>query len=148
MIQFYFTHTHAHIYIYTSLGLLYCKQSHQGSPYIFNTHILYIYIYIIFQILFHYRLLQYIEYSFLCYTEGPWCLYISCTVVCVSSNLKLLIYPSPPPLFPFSHHKLVFYVCEHLKYFNSNPLPLDLCYSYIFYFYILLTSKVLIFLNL
>ena len=32
---------------------------------------LYIYISILFQILFHYRLLQYIKYSSLCYTVGP-----------------------------------------------------------------------------
>ena len=31
-------------------------------------------IYILFQILFHYRLLQDIEYSSLCYTVGPCCL--------------------------------------------------------------------------
>ena len=30
-----------------------------------------IYIYILLQILFHYRLLKDIEYSFLCYTVGP-----------------------------------------------------------------------------
>ena len=32
---------------------------------------LYIYIYILFQILFHYRLFQDSEYSSLCYTVGP-----------------------------------------------------------------------------
>ena len=36
---------------------------------------LYIYIYIIFQILFHYRLLQDIKYSSLCYTVGH-CFYL------------------------------------------------------------------------
>ena len=30
------------------------------------------YIYILFQILFHFRLLQDIDYSSLCYTVGPW----------------------------------------------------------------------------
>ena len=34
-----------------------------------------IYILILFQILFHYRLLQDIEYSSLCYTVGPCCLF-------------------------------------------------------------------------
>ena len=29
---------------------------------------LYIYAYVIFEIIFHYRLLQYIDYSYLCYT--------------------------------------------------------------------------------
>ena len=33
-------------------------------------------IYILFHILFHYGLLQDIEYSFLCYTVGPYCLSI------------------------------------------------------------------------
>jgi len=33
-------------------------------------------IYILFQILFHYRLLQDTEYSSLCYTVGPYCLSI------------------------------------------------------------------------
>ena len=33
-----------------------------------------IHLYILFQILFHYRLLQDIEYSSLCYTVGPCCL--------------------------------------------------------------------------
>ena len=43
--------------------------------------VLYIHIYILFQIIFHYKLLQDIEYSSLCYTVGP-CL----------SILKLFIY--------------------------------------------------------
>ena len=43
---------------------------------------LYIYVYILFQILFHYRLLQDFEYSSLCYTVGPCCLSILCIVVC------------------------------------------------------------------
>ena len=34
-----------------------------------------IYIYILFHRLFHYRLLQDIEYSSLCYTVGPCCLF-------------------------------------------------------------------------
>ena len=35
-----------------------------------------IHIYILFQILFHYRLLQDIEYNSLCYTVGPHYIYI------------------------------------------------------------------------
>ena len=42
-----------------------------------------IYIYILFQILFHYRLLQDTEYSSLCYTGGPCCLPILYIVVCI-----------------------------------------------------------------
>ena len=37
----------------------------------------------LFQILFHYRLLQDIEYSSLCYTVGPCCLSILCIGVCI-----------------------------------------------------------------
>ena len=39
--------------------------------------------YIYFQILFHYRLLQDIEYSSLCYRVGPSCLSILHRVVCI-----------------------------------------------------------------
>ena len=42
-----------------------------------------IHIYILFQILFHYRLLQNTEYSSLCYTVGPCCLPILYIVVCI-----------------------------------------------------------------
>ena len=38
---------------------------------------------ILFQILFHYRLLQDTEYSSLCYTVGPCCLFILYIVVCM-----------------------------------------------------------------
>ena len=41
-----------------------------------------VYIYILSQILFHYKLLQDNEYSSLCYTVGP-CLSILYTVVCI-----------------------------------------------------------------
>ena len=52
---------------------------------------LYVYIHICsFQMLFHYRLLQDIEYSSLCYTVGLCCLSIFYIVVII----KLLIYPS------------------------------------------------------
>ena len=44
----------------------------------------YIYIYLfLFQILFHYRLLQDIEYSSLCYTVNSCCLSILYVVVCI-----------------------------------------------------------------
>ena len=46
------------------------------------------------QILFHYRLLQDIEYSSLCYTINPCCLFYIQWFASV--NPKLLIYPSPP----------------------------------------------------
>ena len=62
---------------------------------------IYIHIDILFQILFHYRLLQDIEYSSLCCTVGPGCLSILYIVVCTcqfpSPNLSLL------PLLPSNH---------------------------------------------
>ena len=69
---------------------------------------MYIIIYILFQILFSYSLLQNIEYSSLCYTVDPRSLSILC-MWCVYANPNFLIYPSPP--FPFGNHKFVFYVC-------------------------------------
>ena len=42
-----------------------------------------IYIYLLFQIIFHYRLLQDIECSSLCHTVGPCCLSILYRVVCI-----------------------------------------------------------------
>ena len=42
-----------------------------------------IYIYILFQILFHYRLLRDIEYSSLCHTVNPCCLSIFYIMVCI-----------------------------------------------------------------
>ena len=44
---------------------------------------IYIYNYIVFQILYHYRLLQDIKHSSLCYTAGAYCLSILYTVVCI-----------------------------------------------------------------
>ena len=45
--------------------------------------LMHIYISILFQIHFHYKLLQDIEYSSLCYTVGPCFLSILYTVVCI-----------------------------------------------------------------
>ena len=55
---------------------------------------LYIHVYPFFQILFHYSLLQDIEYSSLCYTVNACCLSILYLAVCI--NPILPIYPSPP----------------------------------------------------
>ena len=49
----------------------------------------------LFHILFHYGLLQDVEYSALCYTVGPGC---SSVLYIASANRKLLIYPSLTPL--------------------------------------------------
>ena len=46
-------------------------------------------IYILFHILFHYRLLWDIKYSSLCYTVGPYCL----------SILHIVVWVSPTPVF-------------------------------------------------
>ena len=67
------------------------------------------YVYILFNILFHYGLLQdtdYSEYSSLCCVVGPCCLSILYMLI---PNSYLI---PPPPSFPFGNCKLVFYVCE------------------------------------
>ena len=61
------------------------------------------YMYILYQILFHYRLLQDAECSSLSYVVGPYCLPILYVIVCVYVNTKLLIYPLPPS-FLFANH--------------------------------------------
>ena len=63
---------------------------------------------ILFWIFFsHYRLVQDIEYSSLCYIVGPYYLSILYTVICIFE-------PQAPclsiPLFPFGNDKFVFYV--------------------------------------
>ena len=52
------------------------------------------YIYVLFHILFHYGLLQDIEYSSLCYTAGPYCVSILYILLIPISQFILL-----PPLF-------------------------------------------------
>ena len=78
----------------------------QKQPKVLSTHAhLYINIYILyilFQILFHYKLLQGIKYNFLCYTIGS-CLSVLHIVICIcysqAPNLSLLL------PFPFGNHK-------------------------------------------
>ena len=74
---------------------------------------LYIYRFILYQILFRLRLLQNIEQSSLCYTVGPYYLSILYIAVCIClsqpPNLSL------PPPFPFGNHKFVFEVCESVS---------------------------------
>ena len=67
---------------------------------------------ILFQIFFHYRLLQDIEYSSLCYTIGPCCSSILYTAVCICYSQAPDL--SLPTSFPFGSKKFVFYVCESL----------------------------------
>ena len=52
-----------------------------------------IYMYLLFQILFPYKLLQDTEYSSLCYAVGACWLPILFYILCV--NPRLIIYPSP-----------------------------------------------------
>ena len=74
----------------------------------------YIYIFL-FQIIFHYRLLQIIEHSSLCNTVGPCSLPILYIVVCVcSSKTTDLSFPLPGSV-PLGNHKFVFYVCESIS---------------------------------
>ena len=68
-----------------------CPQSFPESG-INSVLIQLIQVYILFQILFHYRLLQDIDYSFLWYKVGPYCLFY--ILLCVSTNPKFLVYPS------------------------------------------------------
>ena len=57
---------------------------------------MYVYIRILFQLLFHYRLLQHIVYNSLYYTIGP---YLSVLyIVVLPVNPIPLIYPLPFPL--------------------------------------------------
>ena len=74
-------------------------------------------LYILFQILFHYRLLQNIEFGFLCYTIGLCWLFILYIIMCIIYQLPNLSLPSP---FPFGNHKFVFYVCESLSVLQIN----------------------------
>ena len=61
---------------------------------------IYVYKYVLFQILFHFRLLQDNEYSSLCYAVGPCCLRVLYIVVgiCLSQTPNLSPLPCPPPL--------------------------------------------------
>ena len=81
----------------------------------------------IFQILLHYRLLQDIEYSSLCYAVSPWCLSIFCIVVCIcesyTSNLSLLasLFPlATISLFSMSVSLFRFFIQIHLYYFLDS----------------------------
>ena len=71
----------------------------------------------IFQIIFHYSLVQDVEYSSLCYEINPHCLSILYIVVCIP-NLSL------SSLSTFGNHKLVFYVCECVFVLNTGSFVL------------------------
>ena len=90
-----------------------------GKPYT----CIYKYIYS-FCIVFHYGLLQDIEYSSLCSSEGPCCLFIHS--VCNSLHLLTPNSQSVPPYSP-SNHKSMFYLCESA--FVSYALQIGLSLS-------------------
>ena len=69
---------------------------------------IYIHIYC-FSYIFHYGLLQDIEYSFLCYTVGT---FVYLLYTHYSVNPKFLVCPYP---FPLGNHKFVFYVCKSVS---------------------------------
>ena len=68
-----------------------------------HAHTMYMYVYVythtLFQIILHYRLLKYIEYSSLCYTAGPCCISFLYKLICIcqpqTPNLSL---PTLSPL--------------------------------------------------
>ena len=66
------------------------------------------YIYLLFQIIFQYRLLKDIEFNSLCYTVGS--LSILHIVVCIYINPKLLIYPPSSPLVTIN-----LFLCESIS---------------------------------
>ena len=87
-------HPHFKIIFKIEVQLIYNVYQFQVYSKVIQEYIFRIYIYITFQILFHYRFSQDIEYSSLCYTVGLCCLSILYIVLCMV-NPKLLIYPSP-----------------------------------------------------
>ena len=78
--------------------------------------VIHIYIHIPFQILFHYRLLQDIEYSSLCYIVGPCCLSIlhlvACMCRCYSHFAPAAPVPAPVSSSPFSMSMSLFLPCH------------------------------------
>ena len=66
----------------------------------------------LFQIIFHDRLLQNIEYCSLCYKVNPYCLSILCIVVC---TCQLHTCNRSLSTFPFGNYQFVFYVCDSVS---------------------------------
>ena len=96
--------------------------------YIFNYTYNYTYlcmtIYIVFQILFRYRLLQDIDCSFLCYTVGP--CYLFYIQQCIYVNPKHLMY------FPCHSHYHLWVTALFSSTFSNILIPLKhfLCFSF------------------
>ena len=66
--------------------LIYSVSGTQYSDSVIHYICMYIHIYILFQIIFHYSLLQDIEHSSLCCTVGPCCLSILYTIACICQS--------------------------------------------------------------
>ena len=66
--------------------LIYSVSGTQYSDSVIHYICMYIHIYILFQIIFHYSLLQDIEYRSLCYTVGPCWLSILNIAVCTCQS--------------------------------------------------------------
>ena len=66
-----------------------------GVQYSYSVTYTHTHIYLLSQLLFHYRLLQNFQYNSLFYTVGPCCLFYIQQYIFVYVNPKLLIYPSP-----------------------------------------------------
>ena len=75
-----------------------------------------VYIYIPFQILFFYRLLQNIDGSYKIGLSWLFILYIECVYLIPTSQFI----PHPHLPFSFGDHKFVFYVCESLPVLKIN----------------------------
>ena len=82
---------------YWSIQLIY---SVLDSGVLQNDSVIHIHIFILFQILFPYRLSQNIKQSPLCYTIGPCWLSILHIQQCLYVNSKLLVHPFPHHTFP------------------------------------------------
>ena len=119
-----------------------CTAKWFGYSYIYIVIYTHTYIHIIFQILFHYRLLQGIAYNCLCYTQAiVLAVYLFYIEWYVSVNLKLLIYPSPAsPSVTVSLISLC--VSLFLFYFTSSFVSffLDSTYQWYHIFYISLSD--------
>ena len=71
------------------------------------------FIYIFFQIIFHYRSLQDTEYSILCYTVNL--CYLS--ILCIVAYIPYFLFIRSPLSFLFGNCKFVFYVYEFASTF-------------------------------
>ena len=95
------------VWITINCGKFWKRWEYQLYVYVYiNTHLL-------FQILFHYSLLQDI-----CYRIDPFCVSVLYTIVSV--NPKLLIYPSPIPFPRLGNCKFLFFACESISVFLAK----------------------------